>query len=118
MKWFLALTWVALSWRAAGSNAFEQFSPHLSTNCVISWQAAVNQLPPALPIYKTRPRIFSAGAISSAIELSGFPCLPGSRGEQMGLASLSLLPDVQYGDCRLIRTQARLVFTSPLTRAM
>src|SRR3989442_4939328 len=31
---------------------------------VISWQAAVNQLPPALPIYKTRPRIFSAGAIS------------------------------------------------------
>lgn len=56
---------------AAGASV-EEFSPRFSPDMPIFWRAPTNDLPARLWIYRTRPRIFSAAAISNGILPAGF----------------------------------------------
>ena len=64
---------------AETTNDFERFSPHLSTNTQIVWQASTNHLPKSLWTYqKILPHVFPASTISNAVILGalqyrGFP---------------------------------------------
>jgi hypothetical protein len=79
---FLAILVTAFSSLAGPTNNLENFSPHLSTNAQIAWQAPTNNLPKNFQVYRrVLPRIFSATIISNAIILGslqskGFPRPP------------------------------------------
>jgi hypothetical protein len=76
---FTAIFATTFSSFAESTNSLERFSPHLSTNTEIQWQAPTNRLPKSFWIYKRLPpRPFSASVISNAVILAslqdkGFP---------------------------------------------
>jgi hypothetical protein len=76
---FLAASLATAFSSLADTSSLENFSPHLSTNTPIIWQAPTNHLPKSFWIYRRLgPRIFPATVISNAIVLGslqskGFP---------------------------------------------
>ena len=76
---FLAVILATAFSSLADTSSLENFSPHLSTNTPIIWQAQTNNPPKSFWIYRRLgPQIFSATVISNAIVLGslqnkGFP---------------------------------------------
>ena len=76
---FFAASLAAAFSSLADTSSLENFSPHLSANAPIIWQATTNHLPKNIWIYRRLgPRIFSTTVISNAIVLGslqskGFP---------------------------------------------
>ena len=64
-----SLATVSLSVIASG---LEDVSLHFSTNTVMVWRAATNQLPKRLWTYKRLPQVFTAAGISNGVVLAGF----------------------------------------------